>query len=200
MNSFRAARASSLHSRRFFNGNSKVHWSRSPSWKAREKAKGGGAGKGGRDGEERGWNVFCIFSSPPPPLFYTHQPLPWYQFLTHPKSLVVLTSKMAGKRNFWKKKRVMDRAAKYACFAGYASRASLTRPRPRPRASSLALCFQPRSWPFVWLFARTWIRKNTDCFAVEKLSIQIMAKNVVRSCESASNVHGLTCREDLKEA
>ena len=99
-----------------------------------------------------------------------------------------------------KKKRVMDRAAKYACFAGYASRASLTRPRPRPRASSLALCFQPRSWPFVWLFARTWIRKNTDCFAVEKLSIQIMAKNVVRSCESASNVHGLTCREDLKEA
>ena len=30
---------------------------------------------------------------------------------------------------------------------------------------SLALCFQPRSRPFVWLFARTWIRKNTDCFA-----------------------------------
>ena len=32
--------------------------------------------------------------------------------------------------------------------------------------SSLALCFQPRSRPFVWLLARTWIRKNTDCFAV----------------------------------
>ena len=31
---------------------------------------------------------------------------------------------------------------------------------------SLALCFQPRSRPFVWLLARTWIRKNTDCFAV----------------------------------
>ena len=31
---------------------------------------------------------------------------------------------------------------------------------------SLALCFQPRSRPFVWLLARTRIRKNTDCFAV----------------------------------
>ena len=25
---------------------------------------------------------------------------------------------------------------------------------------------KPRSRPFVWLLARTWIRKNTDCFAV----------------------------------
>ena len=33
---------------------------------------------------------------------------------------------------------------------------------------SLALCFQPRSRPFVWLLALTWIRKNTDCFAVYK--------------------------------
>ena len=31
---------------------------------------------------------------------------------------------------------------------------------------SLALCFQPRSRPFDWLLARTWIRKNKDCFAV----------------------------------
>ena len=31
---------------------------------------------------------------------------------------------------------------------------------------SLALCFQPRSRLFVWLLTRTWIRKNTDCFAV----------------------------------
>ena len=31
---------------------------------------------------------------------------------------------------------------------------------------SLALRFQPRPRPFVWLFARTWISKNTDCFAV----------------------------------
>ena len=31
---------------------------------------------------------------------------------------------------------------------------------------SLALCFQPHSRPFVWLLARTWIRKNTHCFAV----------------------------------
>ena len=26
--------------------------------------------------------------------------------------------------------------------------------------------FQPRCRPFVWLLPRTWIRKNTDCFAV----------------------------------
>ena len=53
-----------------------------------------------------------------------------------------------------------------------AKRASLTRPTREvflaflaslPR---LALCFQPRSRPIVWLLARTWIRKNTDCFAV----------------------------------
>ena len=31
---------------------------------------------------------------------------------------------------------------------------------------SLALCFQPHSRPYVWLLARTWIRKNMDCFAV----------------------------------
>ena len=31
---------------------------------------------------------------------------------------------------------------------------------------SLALCFQPRSRPFVWLLAHTSIRKNADCFAV----------------------------------
>ena len=40
--------------------------------------------------------------------------------------------------------------------------------REKKKASlpSLALCFQPRSRPFVWLLAPTWIRKNTDCFAV----------------------------------
>ena len=51
--------------------------------------------------------------------------------------------------------------------------ASLTRPygmwgeRKKKKASlpSLALCFRPRSRPFVWLLASTWIRKNTDCFA-----------------------------------
>ena len=31
---------------------------------------------------------------------------------------------------------------------------------------SLAHCFQPCFRPSVWLLARTWIRKNTDCFAV----------------------------------
>ena len=32
---------------------------------------------------------------------------------------------------------------------------------------SHALCFQPRSRTFVGLLARNWIRKNTDCFAVD---------------------------------
>ena len=36
----------------------------------------------------------------------------------------------------------------------------------RESLPSLALCFQSRTGPFVWLLARTWIRKNTDCFAV----------------------------------
>ena len=31
---------------------------------------------------------------------------------------------------------------------------------------SLAYCFEHRSRPFVLLLARTWIRKNMDCFAV----------------------------------
>ena len=38
-------------------------------------------------------------------------------FLTRPNSLVVWTSKMAGQRHSWKQ--FMDRALKYACFAGY---------------------------------------------------------------------------------
>ena len=36
----------------------------------------------------------------------------------------------------------------------------------KPSLPSLALCFQPCLRPFVWLLAHTWIRKNTDCFAV----------------------------------
>ena len=35
----------------------------------------------------------------------------------------------------------------------------------RAKRASLT-CFQPCSRPFVWLLARTWIRKNRDCFAV----------------------------------
>ena len=48
------------------------------------------------------------------------------------------------------------------------ARASHARRACEARASlpSLALCFQPRSRPFVWLLAGTWIRKNKDCFAV----------------------------------
>ena len=45
---------------------------------------------------------------------------------------------------------------------GKAWRKSLT----RAKRASLTRCFQPHSRPFVWLLARTWIRKNTDCFAV----------------------------------
>ena len=164
----------------------------------KDQGRRGGKGGGGKGKEERRENIFCIFSSPPSPLFHTHQPLPVSVFDS--SQLCGSINVQDGGETSFLKKKVMDRAAKYACFAGYASRASLTRPRPRPRASSLALCFQPRSWPFVWLFTRTWILKNTDCFTVEKLSIQIMAKNVVRSCESASMGHGLTFGEDLKEA
>ena len=36
----------------------------------------------------------------------------------------------------------------------------------REKKLSLALRFQPRSRHLVWLLARTWIRKNTDCFTV----------------------------------
>ena len=93
MNSFRAARASSLHSRRFFNGNSKVHWSRSPSWKAREKAKGGGAGKGGR-GEGTGRRedeiLFVFF----PPL---HSPILYPS--TSPLISVFDSSQLSGSIN-----------------------------------------------------------------------------------------------------
>ena len=53
---------------------------------------------------------------------------------------------------------------------GKAWRKSLTRAKPQETREaslpSLTLRFQPRSRPFVWLFALTWIRKNTDCFAV----------------------------------
>ena len=47
----------------------------------------------------------------------THQPPPKNQFLTRPKSLVLLTSKTVGQHN--SRKQIMDRAPKYACFAGH---------------------------------------------------------------------------------
>ena len=56
---------------------------------------------------------------------------------------------------------------------GKAWRTSLTRAKlanlTRPTGlwvPSLALCFQPRSRPFLRLLARTWTRNNTDFFAV----------------------------------
>ena len=39
-------------------------------------------------------------------------------------------------------------------------------PTRAKRASLARLARTPRSRPFVWLLARTWIRKNTNCFAV----------------------------------
>ena len=52
---------------------------------------------------------------------------------------------------------------------GLALLKNLTRPKSAKLTRSLpslALRFQPCTRPFVWLLARTWIRKNTDCFAV----------------------------------
>ena len=43
---------------------------------------------------------------------------------------------------------------------------ALHAPRACEVFPSLTLRIQPRSRPFVWLLALTWIRKNTDCFAV----------------------------------
>ena len=49
-----------------------------------------------------------------------------------------------------------------------ASHARSVSPQSRSQALSLALrLFSACSRPFVWLPARTWIRKNTDCFAVQ---------------------------------
>ena len=49
-----------------------------------------------------------------------------------------------------------------------AKRASLTRPTgvwgERKKPPSLTLCFQPHSRPFVWMLARTWIRKKKGLF------------------------------------
>ena len=50
----------------------------------------------------------------------------------------------------------------------------------KPSLPSLALCFQPRCRPFVWLLARPWIRKNTDCFAVYIYAIIIRIVNRFR--------------------
>ena len=52
--------------------------------------------------------------------------------------------------------------------ASHARRACEARAKKSFLASlpSLALWCQPHSRPFVWLLARTWIRKNKDCFTV----------------------------------
>ena len=48
---------------------------------------------------------------------------------------------------------------------------------------SLALCFQPRTGHFVWLLARSWIRKNADCFVVcSHNKIQFSLHFIKRHC------------------
>ena len=47
---------------------------------------------------------------------------------------------------------------------------------------SLAFCFQSRSRPFVWLLSRTWIRKNTDCFAVCARSGRVLCFSLNLQC------------------
>ena len=62
---------------------------------------------------------------------------------------------------------------------GKAWRKSLTRAKREPQTPvgrlaslpSLTLGFQPRSRPFVWLLTLTWIRKNTDRFAVYTIRV-----------------------------
>ena len=51
----------------------------------------------------------------------------------------------------------------------------------RASLPSLALYFQPRSRPFVWLLARIWIRKNKDCFAVYEDPINDVYHNALLS-------------------
>ena len=51
---------------------------------------------------------------------------------------------------------------------------------------SLALHFQPRSRPFVWLLARTWIRKNTGCFAVYLVCLVVLNPQALKEKADAA--------------
>ena len=80
------------------------------------------------------------------------------------KEFIFQFSRRSWGRNAW-------RNPKNVCVGGYKGNrcvAWILRALPVwPSLPSLTLRqFQPRSRPFVWLLARTWIRKNTDCFAV----------------------------------
>ena len=146
MNSFRAARASSLHSRRFLTETQRYidrgHHLEKPRKRLREEGRERGEGGKGRGGERMKYFLYFFLPSPSSILYPSTSPL--ISVFDSSQLSGSINVQDGGETSFLKKK-VMDRAAKYACFAGYASRASLTRPRPRPRASSLALCFQPRS-------------------------------------------------------
>ena len=111
-----------------------------PRKRLREEGRERGEGEKGRGGERIKYFLYFFLPSPTSILY------PSTSLLISAFDSSQLSGSInlqdGGKASFLKKK-VMDRAAKYACFAGYASRASLT--RPRPWASSLALCFQPRS-------------------------------------------------------
>ena len=111
-----------------------------PRKRLREEGRERGEGEKGRGGERIKYFLYFFLPSPTSILYPSTSPL--ISVFDSSQLSGSINLQDGGKASFLKKK-VMDRAAKYACFAGYASRASLT--RPRPWASSLALCFQPRS-------------------------------------------------------
>ena len=111
-----------------------------PRKRLREEGRERGEGEKGRRGERIKYFLYFFLPSPTSILYPSTSPL--ISVFDSSQLSGSINLQDGGKASFLKKK-VMDRAAKYACFAGYASRASLT--RPCPWASSLALCFQPRS-------------------------------------------------------
>ena len=94
----------------------------------------------------------------------------WLRVAIQPLLHKVLDCKTVGflsksvKKSVKRGVRVLRARSARASYAGRACEA-----REKKSLPSLALCFQPRSRPFFWLLARTWIRKNKDCFAVYKV-------------------------------
>ena len=102
----------------------------------------------GKRGVGVGARGLSLFKDPNP----NPNPNPTPRFTdTHPKVSTTVDCKTVG---FF---------LKISKEIGKAWRKSLKRETREP----LALCFQPRSRPFVWLLACTWIRKNTDRIAVD---------------------------------
>ena len=97
----------------------------------KDQGRRGGKGGGGR-ARRREEKIFFVFFPPLPLLYFTPINLSLYQFLTHPNSVVVLTSKMAGKRHFWKKKSWIALQNTPALQATQAARASHAHAHGRP--------------------------------------------------------------------